>query len=314
MQMLRRAHRFSGSLRDGFAADSTPVHHNITPWSQMSQRIYSLAGAKSRLIGIVTETSRISCWRSDTFTRPSLRGGWAAESNNHHGACRNAHPPQSFNRPVIRGLLFRPAQLVLSPRTRGYSPMHEANAVWPHILRAIAAALTMAAGGFFFAFYSSLFCGGRTPEQTATPGGSLTDAMRVDTTVSPIAPPATKEVVRVNFNCVTMKGSGLEFVPMQPYIDVVVGEPTLAFFLGVNRSQDTIIGLSTYNVVPEELAQYFAKIQCFCFEEQRFRPKEVIEMPVFFYLDASARDDPIYKKTNELLVSYHFFPLTNENL
>ena len=38
--------------------------------------------------------------------------------------------------------------------------------------------------------------------------------------------------------------------------------------------------MSTYNVNPMRAGLYFHKIQCFCFEEQRLRPHEEIDMPV----------------------------------
>jgi hypothetical protein len=51
------------------------------------------------------------------------------------------------------------------------------------------------------------------------------------------------------------------------------------------RSDKAVTGVSTYNVVPDKMAYYFNKIQCFCFEEQRLRGREVVDMPVFFYID-----------------------------
>lgn len=43
-----------------------------------------------------------------------------------------------------------------------------------------------------------------------------------------------------------------------------------------------------------QVGAYFNKIQCFCFEEQRLRPGEMIDMPVFFYIDpeVGGQDEP----------------------
>jgi cytochrome c oxidase assembly protein subunit 11 len=38
-------------------------------------------------------------------------------------------------------------------------------------------------------------------------------------------------------------------------------------------------------VVPGIIAPYFAKVECFCFEEQRILAGEEIDLPVFFFLD-----------------------------
>ena len=57
------------------------------------------------------------------------------------------------------------------------------------------------------------------------------------------------------------------------------------------RSDKPITGVSTYNVVPSPAALHFNKIQCFCFEEQRLRPGEAVDMPVFFYIDPELATD-----------------------
>ena len=104
-----------------------------------------------------------------------------------------------------------------------------------------------------------------------------------------------------------------------------------------------IDGISTYNVIPFEAGgnqllfwlwslnivknifssgQYFNKIQCFCFEEQRLNPGEEVwgfkyyqdfgftfkvDMPVFFYIDPDYVDDPFLENTDEITLSYTFF-------
>ena len=50
--------------------------------------------------------------------------------------------------------------------------------------------------------------------------------------------------------------------------------------------------MATYNVQPNKAGAYFNKVQCFCFEEQRLRAGEEVDMPVFFYLDPEFASDP----------------------
>ena len=58
---------------------------------------------------------------------------------------------------------------------------------------------------------------------------------------------------------------------------------------------------------------YFNKIQCFCFEQQRLRPKEEIDMPVFFYIDPEFLDDPAMDGVNNITLSYTFFKCGEDN-
>ena len=56
-------------------------------------------------------------------------------------------------------------------------------------------------------------------------------------------------------------------------------------------SDRPVTGYSVYNVTPDKAAIYFNKIQCFCFEEQRLRANEEVDMPVLFYLDPEIATD-----------------------
>ena len=53
---------------------------------------------------------------------------------------------------------------------------------------------------------------------------------------------------------------------------LVPGETSLAFYTATNPTDQPVIGISTYNVIPYDAGQYFNKIQCFCFEEQMLGP------------------------------------------
>ena len=57
---------------------------------------------------------------------------------------------------------------------------------------------------------------------------------------------------------------------------MVPGETALAFYSATNLTDRPITGISTYNVIPFSAGQYFHKVQCFCFEEQRLNPHEQV--------------------------------------
>lgn len=97
------------------------------------------------------------------------------------------------------------------------------------------------------------------------------------------------------------------FRPQQPQVQLFAGETALAFYTARNPTDKPIDGISTYNVVPYEAGQYFNKIQCFCFEEQRLNPGEEVDMPVFFYIDPDFMEDPFLENVDTIYLSYTFF-------
>lgn len=69
------------------------------------------------------------------------------------------------------------------------------------------------------------------------------------------------------------------FKPQQYEIKVVPGETALAFYRAKNPTDQPVVGISTYNVIPFEAGPYFNKIQCFCFEAQQLNPHEEVSFP-----------------------------------
>jgi cytochrome c oxidase assembly protein subunit 11 len=96
-------------------------------------------------------------------------------------------------------------------------------------------------------------------------------------------------------------------VPQQQEVRVLPGETALAFYTATNRSDQDIIGVATYSVTPAQVAPYFSKIQCFCFEEQRLSAGETVDMPVFFYLDPDLLNDINMKGVQTVTLNYTFF-------
>jgi len=79
------------------------------------------------------------------------------------------------------------------------------------------------------------------------------------------------------------------------------------FTLQKNPTEHSIVGISTYNIIPFKAGLYFNKIQCFCFEEQWLNPNEEVDLPVFFYIDPDFDDDPDLAGIKEISLSYTFF-------
>ncbi|XP_011809150.1 PREDICTED: cytochrome c oxidase assembly protein COX11, mitochondrial isoform X2 [Colobus angolensis palliatus] len=104
--------------------------------------------------------------------------------------------------------------------------------------------------------------------------------------------PVKDRIIKISFNADVHASLQWNFRPQQTEIYVVPGETALAFYRAKNPTDKPVIGISTYNVVPFEAGQYFNKIQCFCFEEQRLNPQEEVDMPVFFYIDPEFAEDP----------------------
>jgi cytochrome c oxidase assembly protein subunit 11 len=104
-----------------------------------------------------------------------------------------------------------------------------------------------------------------------------------------------------------------KFTPQQREVRVLPGETALAFYTASNKSESDIIGVATYSVSPPQVAPYFSKIQCFCFEEQRLNAGETVDMPVFFFIDPDFVKDPNMKGIDTITLSYTFFSECNNH-
>jgi len=104
------------------------------------------------------------------------------------------------------------------------------------------------------------------------------------------------------------------FVPTTKEVVINGGETCLAFYRAYNHSEKPIVGLSIYQVAPDEVAMYFNKIQCFCFENQMLNPGEYVDLPVLFYLDPAINSDPDLRSTQVIYLTYHFYPSKSQNL
>lgn len=99
---------------------------------------------------------------------------------------------------------------------------------------------------------------------------------------------------------------GWSFHPEQTTDTVTIGQRDMAIYIAKNDTDETITGTATFNVEPEQAGAYFNKIQCFCFTEQTLKPGQQVRMPVLYYVDPKALDDPNMKGVEQITLSYTF--------
>jgi cytochrome c oxidase assembly protein subunit 11 len=119
---------------------------------------------------------------------------------------------------------------------------------------------------------------------------------------------AGERVIAVRFDANTAASLPWSFHPEQLEMNVKLGEQNLAFYRAASRSSDETMGSAIFNVTPAEAGAYFNKIQCFCFNEQRLKPGETVDMPVVFFIDPKIEQDPDLRTLTTITLSYTFYP------
>ena len=119
---------------------------------------------------------------------------------------------------------------------------------------------------------------------------------------------------RITFTGETNDDLPWEFQPQTTTVIVNAGETCLAFYRVYNSSDKPIAGISVYQVFPGEVALYFNKIQCFCFENQLLYPKEQVDLPILFYLDPSINHELTLNDCKDITLTYQFFPSADQTI
>jgi cytochrome c oxidase assembly protein subunit 11 len=117
------------------------------------------------------------------------------------------------------------------------------------------------------------------------------------------------KTISIRFDANVTPGMPWRFEPVQPTLDVKIGENALAFYRATNLSDHTLTGMATFNVTPEPAGGFFNKIQCFCFSEQVLEPGQSVEMPVSFFIDPQIVKDRDGRSISLIVLSYTFYPV-----
>jgi cytochrome c oxidase assembly protein subunit 11 len=118
---------------------------------------------------------------------------------------------------------------------------------------------------------------------------------------------ALERTIKVRFNADINPGLPWRFQPEQREVEVKIGEPALIFYSAHNLSARETHGTAVFNVTPLKAGEYFQKVDCFCFTEQKLNPGERVDMGVSFYIDPSLVDDASMDSVETITLSYTFF-------
>ena len=95
-----------------------------------------------------------------------------------------------------------------------------------------------------------------------------------------------------------------QFKAMQTSMKVHPGQLTQAVFEVRNDKNYAVSGQAIASYGPNFAAQYFKKIECFCFTRQTLAAGETRRMPVVFVVDSA-----LPKEVNTITLSYTFFEI-----
>ena len=107
--------------------------------------------------------------------------------------------------------------------------------------------------------------------------------------------------VRIEFDS-NIRKLPWKFQAMSPVVEVHPGELTQVVFEIANTTDRPLTGQAIPSYGPPNAAEYFRKLECFCFSKQTLQPGERRQMPVVFVVDAALPKDVV-----TITLSYTFF-------
>jgi cytochrome c oxidase assembly protein subunit 11 len=111
----------------------------------------------------------------------------------------------------------------------------------------------------------------------------------------------TTRTVRVELDA-NLRNLAWEFHPREPVVSAHPGELKQVVYEVVNTTDRPVTGQAIPSYAPQSAAQYFRKLECFCFATQTLQPGERREMPVVFVIDPAVPAD-----MPAIALSYTFF-------
>jgi cytochrome c oxidase assembly protein subunit 11 len=125
-------------------------------------------------------------------------------------------------------------------------------------------------------------------------------------TAENLAKSAGGRTISIRFDANTARDVPWQFRPRQVTDTVQIGQRDMAIYEAKNLSSVPVTGTASFNVEPQQAGRYFHKVQCFCFTEQTLQPGQEVAMPVLYFVDPKALDDPNMDGVEQITLSYTF--------
>jgi cytochrome c oxidase assembly protein subunit 11 len=127
------------------------------------------------------------------------------------------------------------------------------------------------------------------------------------TKVSVINEQLTERFVKIKFTSTVANSAPFIFEPVNKEMNVQVGKIYTTFYTLTNNSNKVKHATASPSVVPNQDAEFFKKIECFCFSQQEVGAFETKELPLQFIIDNELRNE-----TKTLVLSYTMFNTTEQ--
>jgi len=114
------------------------------------------------------------------------------------------------------------------------------------------------------------------------------------------------EKLNIQFIAHQSNDNKLTFKPSEFEMTISPGKVYSTMYIATNKTNSEIVGQAIPSVSPNEASRYLKKIECFCFEQQTFKPGEVVKLPLYF-----AIDEKLPSRIKTVTLSYSFFESLN---
>ncbi|MBL8541134.1 MAG: cytochrome c oxidase assembly protein [Betaproteobacteria bacterium] len=112
----------------------------------------------------------------------------------------------------------------------------------------------------------------------------------------------TSRFLTIEFDANARNDLPWRFAPLERSVRIHPGALTQITYEVRNDAAVPVVLQAIPSYGPQYAAQYFRKLDCFCFKQQRLAPGEVRQMPVVFVIDPKAPAD-----LGTVTLSYTFF-------